>query len=301
MADWDDTTNVAGVAQIAPPSSHARDRAYLIVLAGSNVGEMFKLDGEMIVIGRGRNADIRLLDDGISRAHARIRLDDKEVLVEDMDSRNGTFCNGKPIVRQPLADGDKIQVGRTTILKFTYHDDLDESFQQQMYDSALRDGLTRAFNKRYFQDRLVSEFKFAERHRAPLSVLMLDIDHFKKVNDLHGHLAGDAVLQALADKIHNVIRNEDVFARYGGEEFAIICRATPQSDAGVLAERIRSSAHDLPVSVGPDEIRFTVSVGVAGVPDVAAANALELISAADKALYAAKRAGRDRIVIGNPE
>ena len=151
---------------------------------------------------------------------------------------------------RPLNDGDKIQLGRTTILRFTYHDRLDESFQKQMFDSALRDGLTGAYNKRYFLDRLESELKFALRHRTPLSLLMLDLDHFKRVNDTHGHPVGDRVLKAFADTIHRSIRNEDVFARYGGEEFAIISRATPLARASVLGERLRRATSALAVDGG---------------------------------------------------
>ena len=298
MSDWDDTTNVASIDEVTARPLE-RDRAYLIVLAGTNVGEMFKVEAG-VTIGRGRTADVRLLDDGISREHASIRVEGDSVTIRDLGSSNGTYCNGVPIQVQELRDGDKIQVGRTTILKFTYHDDLDESFQRQMYDSALRDGLTTAFNKRYFMERLTSEMTFALRHEVPLSILMMDIDHFKEVNDEYGHLAGDAVLRELGVAFGRTVRNEDVFARYGGEEFGVICRATPQVQAAHLAERIRRVAEELNVRYNHRQLPITVSIGVAGLPDTIASDAKELISTADRALYAAKHAGRNRVVVGIP-
>ena len=193
MTDWDDTTHVAEPPHEATPRS-AEERAYLVVMTGSNVGEMYKIAGDSIVLGRGGGTDIRLVDEGISRFHCRIRIDGDGLVVEDMNSRNGTFLNGTRIEQGVLHDGDKIQLGRTTVLKFGFHDQVEESFQRRMFDSALRDGLTRAYNKRYFLDRLNSEMRFALRHRNPLALLLFDLDHFKRVNDAYGHLAGDQVL-----------------------------------------------------------------------------------------------------------
>jgi two-component system cell cycle response regulator len=156
-----------------------RDRAYLIVLAGSNVGEMFRLEAGESVIGRGTAAKVKLGDDGISRKHARIVVDGQQVRIEDLGSANGTLVNGERINLLTLKDGDKIQLGSTTILKFTYHDKLEENFQRAMYDAALRDDLTKAFNKKHFLDRLEQEVAYAKRHAAPLSMLMFDVDHFK--------------------------------------------------------------------------------------------------------------------------
>ena len=172
------------------------------------------------------------------------------VVLEDLGSTNGTYCNGLKVDTKELADGDKILVGSTTILKFTYHDNLDEIFQKQMYESALRDGLTKAFNKRYFTDRLESEFTFSTRHMTPLTLVLFDIDHFKNVNDTFGHPAGDYVLTELSNMMAASLRAEDIFARYGGEEFAIVCRG---SDSHPGADRRRATAQggrDQPLHVG---------------------------------------------------
>jgi len=282
-----------------PPASvsagEKRDRAYLIVLAGSAVGEMYKIGQERTIIGRGGKAQIRLIDDGISREHAEIVIDGGEVLLRDLGSTNGTFCNGVKVDTRPLADGDKILVGSTTILKFTYHDNLDEVFQRQMYESSLRDGLTRAFNKKYFTDRLESEFTFAMRHTSPLALVMFDIDHFKKVNDTYGHPAGDAILTDLSALMMISLRTEDIFARYGGEEFAVICRGSDLAQAQVIGERLRRAAEGRQFSFQDKIIPVTISVGVAALPDPAIKDASAFVMAADGALYRSKQGGRNRV------
>ena len=237
--DWDDDTKISAKEDIQKPVVQDRDRAYLIVLAGNSVGEMYKISKSETVIGRGSQADIHVVDDGISRRHAMIVHSNEAVVVKDLGSTNGTFCNGERITEHTLSDGDKIQVGSTTILKFTFHDSFDETFQRQMYESALRDGLTKIFNKKYFLDRLESEFAYAIRHQPPLSLVMFDIDHFKKINDSHGHLAGDYALVTLSQVVGQTIRQEDVFARYGGEEFVVICRGVDLPGASQFGERIR--------------------------------------------------------------
>jgi diguanylate cyclase (GGDEF)-like protein len=293
--DWDDDTKIAAKDDIAKPIRD-RDRAYLIVLAGSSVGEMFKIAKESTVIGRGTQADIHVVDDGISRRHAEIVHAGDRILIRDLESTNGTFCNGDRIGEHELQDGDKIQVGSTTILKFTFHDSLDETFQRQMYESALRDGLTKIFNKKYFLDRLESEFAYAVRHKTPLSLIMFDIDHFKAVNDTHGHLAGDYALSTLAQIVTTTIRQEDVFARYGGEEFAVICRGIDLQSATTFAERVRKTVASYKFEYANAQLAVTVSCGVASVTELGMRQPLDLIAAADEALYGAKRSGRNKVV-----
>ena len=273
-------------------------KAYLIVLAGSNVGEMYKMDEGEKIIGRSAAAEIQLLDEGISRNHCKIRRSATgDVVIEDLGSTNGTFANGEPISAHRLADGDKIQVGSTTILKFTYHDNLEENFQRQMYDSALRDGLTKTFNKRYFTDRLHAEFAFAHRHESPLVLCMMDLDHFKSVNDTYGHLAGDYVLQTLAGLIQASVRAEDVFARYGGEEFAVISRGITVESAIIMGERIRHAVEQHAFGWNNERMPITLSLGLAGLPNPMINSPAELVAAADEALYDAKHGGRNQVKI----
>lgn len=297
MTEWDDTTSVALEPELTDIENDGRDRAYLIVIAGSNVGEMHKLDHSLTVLGRSIDSNIRLIDDGISRHHCRIRVEAGKVVVEDLASRNGTFCNGERLSHHVLQDGDKLQLGKTTILKFSYHDHLEESFQKQMLESALRDGLTGTYNKRYFLDRLDSEIKFSLRHKVNLALLMMDLDKFKDVNDTHGHLAGDKVLSSFAKMVQKSIRNEDVFARYGGEEFAIITRAISRPDVYHFADRLRQEASQLVIESDGVRIPITVSMGIATIPEDPASTPQELIKAADDMLYEAKRGGRNRVII----
>jgi diguanylate cyclase (GGDEF)-like protein len=274
-----------------------RDRAYLVVLAGASVGEMYKIESEETIIGRGQRAHIRLFDDGISREHARVSVEGSRIMLSDLGSTNGTYCNGLKVDKKELADGDKILVGSTTILKFTYHDNLDEIFQKQMYESALRDGLTKAFNKKYFTDRLESEYTFSLRHATPLALVLFDIDHFKKVNDTYGHQAGDHVLSEISVLLTGALRAEDVFARYGGEEFGVICRGSDAAQALVVGERMRKAVEAHKFVYDGSNIPVTISVGVAVLPDETVKDANDLVSHADQALYKSKHGGRNRVTL----
>jgi diguanylate cyclase (GGDEF)-like protein len=293
----DDTTRTSH--QPAGSADLGQNVAYLVVMAGSNVGEMYKLDKAQLIIGRGDKAGLRLTDDGISRDHARIVREAGQLILEDMGSTNGTFCNGARVTRQALAEGDKILLGSATILKFSYHDKLDEAFQRQMSESALRDGLTRAYNKRYFGERVESEMQYSLRHNAPLSLIFLDIDHFKAVNDVHGHQAGDQVLTQLATLITSMLGEDEVFARYGGEEFAIIARGMDLARAKVLSERVRASVQAHPFAHEGTALPVTISVGISYAPGLGISTTVDLVARADEALYAAKRAGRNRVCVAD--
>jgi diguanylate cyclase (GGDEF)-like protein len=222
------------------------------------------------------------------------------MILEDMGSTNGTFCNGTRVTRQPLSEGDKILLGSTTILKYSYQDQLEEAFQRQMSESALRDGMTRAYNKRYFGERIESELQYSLRHTAPVSLIFLDIDHFKRINDVHGHQAGDYVLVQLASLAMSMLGEDEVFARYGGEEFAVIARGMDITSAEALSERLRSAVEGNRFVFGDAPIPVTISVGVSYAPGLGVATAVDLVARADEALYAAKRAGRNRTVVAQP-
>ncbi len=297
--DWDEDTTatgtVPGESELGHPAAPLRT-ACLTVLTGTATGNVFKLPRAPATIGRAHDAELRLLDDGISRQHARVALDGPIVWLEDLESRNGTYVNSVRITsRAQLRDGDKVQIGGATVLRFAYHDALDDSFHETLLSSALRDPLTKLFNKRYLMDRLDSELKFARRHEAAVSLLMLDLDHFKRINDTHGHLAGDAVLANLADVLLRAVRNEDVVARFGGEELAVVLRAIPLEPAYALGERLRKLVEQTVTPYQGLELRATTSVGVAGFPAQPLETVEAFVDAADKALYRAKHAGRNRV------
>ncbi|HEU0032454.1 MAG TPA: GGDEF domain-containing protein [Kofleriaceae bacterium] len=295
--DWDEEpTATTNLADVAVEAERERHKPSLTVMTGPATGTMFKLARGASVIGRAPNCEIKLVDEGISRHHARLRHEGDKLFVEDMQSRNGTFVNGvratKPV---QLKEGDKLQIGRSTILKFALQDELDAQFHEALLSSALRDPLTRLYNKRYLMDRLDSELKFARRHETTMSVLMMDIDHFKQINDTHGHLAGDALLSQLAATLSRAVRNEDVVARFGGEEVVVILRAISLELAAQLGDRLRRLVENTVVAYQGLELRATISVGVAGYPSTRAETVEQLLEAADKALYRAKRAGRNRV------
>ena len=298
-ADEGEATRITSLSSLESELRARRQQvaAYLVVLQGTNVGEMHKIEGPELVIGRAVSATVRLNDDGISRRHCRVLSIGGQVIIEDLGSANGTLVNGEMVQHHALKEGDKIRLGATTTLKFTYQDKLDESFQQQMIDAALRDGLTRTYNKKFFQDRLETEFAYARRHKTMLSLVMFDVDYFKRVNDTYGHLAGDAVLVHLARITQATIRTEDVLARYGGEEFAVICRGIALLNAGVLGERLRARVEQENFDYQGTRLPVTISVGVAALPEANAATPSELVRDADSALYEAKRSGRNRVCL----
>ncbi|MBW2263968.1 MAG: GGDEF domain-containing protein [Deltaproteobacteria bacterium] len=294
-----ETTMVTSLEDLYPNMGKqlVSKKAYLIVIAGNSVGEMYQIRKEEIHIGRDRTSDIIITDVGISRGHARIFHDaGGDLCIEDLKSTNGTFVNGDEVQKRVLIDGDRIQFGRTTILKFSLSDDLEESFQRRMYDSAVRDGLTRIYNRQYFEERLASEFSYAYRHFIPLSIIMMDLDHFKSVNDTFGHPVGDVVLKTVASTITRTIRTEDMLSRYGGEEFVILARNTDAQSVHILAERIRSSMEEQIVPLSSGVIKVTLSAGTSTLENRNVGTPEELVAAADEALYHAKRMGRNRCV-----
>lgn len=274
----------------------ARDQAYLIVIAGPHSGKMFKLDRAEVSIGRSPSAELQLQDVGISRAHTRLNRVGGDFFIEDLQSANGTFVDGiRVVTSQQLKDGDKIALGSSTIVKFTFTDKVEEAYQKKMVDAALRDGLTLAYNKKYFTNHILSEFSYARRHSTHVALIMFDVDHFKLVNDNYGHLAGDYVLATLGRISLQTLRAEDTFARYGGEEFAVISRGITMYQAYQLGERLRRVVEDTVFEYDGKTIPILISVGVASYPEIEVETQDELIGAADAALYRAKRGGRNRV------
>ncbi len=272
--------------------------AYVIVLAGPSVGDVYRLGGKATMIGRAPDCEIRLGDDGISRRHAMLsRVGEDGVILKDLNSTNGTFINDKKVDLVVLQDGDRFQLGHTTILKFSISDEFEESFQRRLFEAAVRDGLTGLHNRKHLDERLEAEFSFAKRHTTSLSIIMLDLDYFKDVNDAHGHQAGDEVLCKVAGVLQRVTRMEDVVARYGGEEFAVLARGITETQATMLAERIRTLVEELIVEWKDGHIQITLSGGVATFNPMSYESSDSLMSEADQALYRAKELGRNRIVI----
>ncbi len=168
----------------------------------------------------------------------------------------------------------------------------------RLQEESIRDGLTKVYNRRYLDERLPIEMAFARRHGAELSVIMLDVDHFKTINDLHGHSAGDEVLTSIAAQMRGSMRSEDMIARFGGEEFTIVLRTTNLAGAHLVAERLRRLIAARPVRLPgrPTPTPITISAGCASLAETRAAGQGPLLAAADRRMYAAKQAGRNRVV-----
>ena len=160
---------------------------------------------------------------------------------------------------------------------------------------SITDGLTKLNNHRYFQDELARAFEEAQRYQRPLSLAMIDIDFFKKVNDTYGHAVGDDVLKQVAKLYKDSVRSTDLVARYGGEEFAVMMPETNLHDGIAFAEKVRKILESTPMATQIGPLPVTVSIGVASVPHSRIHTAKELIIAADKALYRAKKNGRNQV------
>lgn len=288
-----DKTMVLGVQELLKGAPKQRN-AYLIVINGRSVGKMYKLGEVETVLGRASDVDVLIDDEGVSRRHAKVEQTEHGPVLLDNNSTNGIFVNGRKVQRHFLEDGDRVQIGSTTILKFSYQDELEEAFQKQLYDSATRDALTGAYNKKYFVDHLKTEFAYCGRHDVPLTLALFDIDFFKKVNDTYGHVAGDQALKTTAGLVAESLRQEDVFARYGGEEFGIIFRDTEGERAFLIAERIRRKIEAHAYMWEGDEMAVTVSIGLSTLNKEVHRTAKALVQAADAKLYEAKNKGRNR-------
>lgn len=160
---------------------------------------------------------------------------------------------------------------------------------------SITDGLTRLYNHRYFQDELARAFEESQRYGRPLSLAIIDLDFFKKINDTYGHAVGDEVLKGVSHIFNESIRSTDLVARYGGEEFTVMMPETELQDAVVFAEKIRGLVEATPISTQAGPLAVTVSIGTASVPHTSVHAAKELIVAADKALYRAKSSGRNQV------
>jgi diguanylate cyclase (GGDEF)-like protein len=293
--EWDEITETESLPVTRPGLWHPT----LTVLTGVNAGETRRLGAAPFTIGRARDASLRLPYESVSRRHCRLELRDRQLVLTDTGSANGTFLNGVRVTTALVAEGDKIAVGRA-VFRFALQDELDESVQCRLYDAAIRDDLTGLYNRRYFRDRLDAEIAFARRQALPVSLVLMDLDYFKRVNDEHGHPAGDEVLAALGARLRATGRDDDLAARIGGDELAVCARATNADHAFALAERLRSVIADAPVRVGAVSIAMTVSLGVATFPADGAESGPELFAVADRALYRAKRDGRNLVGLSRP-
>ncbi len=273
-----------------------RDRCTLTVLTGAAPGTVFTVD-RRLVLGRDEGLTSRIDDRGVSGQHACIYREAGHFWLADLDSTNGTYVQGQRL-SEPymLRDGDRIELGERTLIRASLQDAREQAASRKMYEAAVLDPLTGVYNRGHLETILVSEFAFAVRHRTPLSVVFVDLDHFTQVNNTFGHQAGDAVLRAVAQTVKNTIRTEDLIARYGGEEFVLVARGIDLNGSIAMADRIRMTVESAPVVVGGHAVTVTASFGVAAYEAATPYGTVqELVAAADRAVYRAKAEGRNRV------
>jgi two-component system, cell cycle response regulator len=283
-----------GVSPVTQPA--IRDRAMLLRMDGVGAGGVVSITTPPFSIGRHATNRLPVDDDSISRFHARFVYENGEFYVEDLGSRNGTFIQGKRITRAVIKDDDWVQLGARVAFRFAMTDARQEGLLRKLYESSTRDALTAAYNRRHFDDRLRSEIAFAVRHATDCGLILLDLDHFKRVNDTYGHPAGDEVLRHLSAIATRMLRTEDVFARFGGEEFAVILRGSSTRGASQLAERLRDALATNHAVYEGQKIPMTLSAGCAALSCCSAPTSEEVVAVADRRLYAAKLGGRNRVV-----
>jgi diguanylate cyclase (GGDEF)-like protein len=272
----------------------------MIVVSGGVPGTMLPLSEQVTTLGRSPDTTFQLDDITVSRQHALLSIDpDGSVRITDEGSSNGTFVNGVRIARhcpRRLEDGDRVQLGTTVVLKLVRLAPHDERFQRELFERSVRDPLTGLYNRSYFLSQIGLLAARGAARQVGLAILMLDIDHFKQVNDRYGHLVGDSVLREVAEVIRESTRAEDLVARYGGEEFVIALPVSVPQLATERAERIRAALAERTIAAQADEIQVTASLGLSFGPPGRARQIMALLQVADQALYQAKAHGRNRVV-----
>jgi len=253
-----------------------------------------------LLLGRSDECDIVISETTTSRLHARIQPrggGGYEII--DLDSTNGSFVNNQSIERALLNDGDYLRIGNA-LFRYLAGGNVEADYHAEVYRLAILDGLTGLHNKRYFLDFLEREVVRSMRHGRALSLVLLDVDWFKSVNDEFGHLAGDQVLRDVAQRLRGLVHAEDLLARYGGEEFAAVLVEADHARALEVAEQFRDRMEAVPFDCDGTPYRLTISLGTATTLGAEPVTAADLIRRADENLYRAKHGGRNRLVSEAP-
>ncbi len=294
----DDTTIVLTDLKAALQASEKEAQkkpAALLVVGGELNGSIFDLNGHVVTIGRSADNTIALDFNGISRYHFKILAEDDGFILEDLGSKNGTFLNNKKVEGNiGLNKGDIIKIGAVA-LKYLPKGDPERLTYDKLNLEANTDKHTGCFNKGYFNNKLNLEVNKSKVTGEPLSLIVFDLDHFKKLNDGYGHDAGDFVLKEIAQCIRNGgIREDDIFARYGGEEFVILLPKTNIKQSFEIAERLRKLIEAKEFIYDGKRLPVTASIGVADYRQ-GVLTGTDLFKRADEAVYKSKQGGRNQV------
>jgi two-component system cell cycle response regulator len=295
MPDEDDEkTRVTGLEEMQVQPAGDDCLVVIHTAVQTELGRRYLLNEGVITIGRGAANQIVVSSDAVSRQHAQLERRGADFLVSDLNSTNGTFINNERqrTRNSRLNRGDQIRVG-DTVFKYLSGSDIEAQYHAVIGHMAVTDGLTNLANRKHLDTLLAEEVQRAHRHNRELSVLMLDIDHFKTINDAHGHLAGDRVIAGLGHLLRQRLRSDDKLGRYGGEEFCAILPETGLDNATTIAETLRTLVATHPFPVDAKRLTVTVSIGAAALkPQM---HSTDLYRAADEMLYRAKNQGRNQV------
>ncbi len=292
MSGDDQDTAISDVGREVPASAAASECLVIVHQREGLTGRCIKLGRFPVRIGRDPNNEVELEDEGVSRRHARLERHGDRTVIMDVGSRNGTLLNDDELDGiVELKTGDRIKIG-STVFKYLSASDLESVLHEQIFANTITDALTDLKNKRFLNDELAREFSRARRYGRVFSILMIDIDHFKRVNDLHGHQIGDITLREVAGRVVSCLRAQDTAVRYGGEEIVVLLPETKLEDAVAAAERIRRAVANHVLSYRDITVQVTVSIGCSQF-DPADVSDAELLRRADDRVYAAKEAGRN--------
>lgn len=296
MPDDEEKTRVTGLEEMRLPAADTGDDCLVVIHTAvqTELGKRYLLQESIINIGRGASNHVVVSSDAVSRNHARLERRGAYMLVSDLSSTNGTFVNNERTrpVNARLNRGDQLRIG-DTVFKFLSGSDIESQYHAVIGHMAVTDGLTNLANRKHLDSMLSEEVQRAQRHNRDLALLMIDIDHFKTINDVHGHLTGDRVLAGMALLLKQRLRSGDRVGRYGGEEFCAVLPETDLPSALSIAENLRALVATSPFPVESKRLAVTVSIGAAGM--TSPMQATDLYRAADRKLYQAKNEGRNRV------
>lgn len=293
MGDKHDTTGrTMLISAIASSDGEIRAPACIVVISGDRLGRRIDIDRRRIVVGRSEDADLCIPHGSVSRRHCEFWRDGTRYHVRDLGATNPTRVNDLTVEQAELDDGDHIAVGEC-LLKFISPQSVEARYHAEIHQLATNDALTELPNRRHFIEAVDKEMARSARLGLPLAMCIVDIDHFKHINDQFGHIAGDDALRQLALILRGHVRSGDIAARIGGEEFAVVLPETTAEDAAAtFAETLREAIAQATFTLHGETRTITVSIGIAGMCPGRETRST-LMHAADAALYRAKDEGRN--------